>query len=1028
MTQSLEQLDEKIKNISNLNQKLLKFDNSSQIIKAYIDVFDQLFNDGLAENPIQDQIDQLAKNNDPQVHVYHHKYLERIVQLKQLIDSLPDNFPTKNRLLNRILDNCPAEWIDKIKNKEFANEKEEFVAFRQRKDAFDWSNTVEVRTWGTAEEIGNGLKNIIRQKLRGDDVGHASLTMRIPVNDVNAKLIDSYCLNTDGTTKIPYKIKQYGEIAVYEIYWSFWPGKLNTLNEDIRTERAGFAFKTQSNILDSLPPELKERYVLEIQRADIFSNNKTINLSPVALKNINKTEQDPVRNHFIALKMNKYKLIEEYDSISVILNNYLAEDTEFDPEAQWQDKSIQSKSNFLTLIDRFKNELPDKKLIHKILNQHNISREEALTLKQDVDQLLLQKQDQMDNLKTLIKIEAQKIYPASSIIKAYKEEIKNEINELNENRETIKQNFIACSEELYIFFFNGGSVLPDELASQINDLFELLPEGDEKDEIGTLLSIEFLTQEDIGLLLEKLDTGKMTVENQINELVKNKKNELVNIQKDPKTNALQFLERKKLEAEEKITLKKNTLNEFMNTDEFNLLSGKSKKNVRSQAEEEIKRAQNEVDTLSESITAIQLSSNTSESSVMNKHVIRGLPTKNSILKYFNIEGMLKQASELVSKTSAFNLVSENCSTTSMQILNAGAPPELKHMFQRSDSITGDTATNAILSNPQAVYSASHLVSQAQQGNLKAVETIKAAVITKPNSQYNRLMNKLIVCGYDKKSLGEEILKNILNFLTIIPQLVKDILTTENKTNQNPQEITVDLYFNTLNETMKSLNSKLIHTNNPVLAIDAMKEQLQSNPHAIPYFDKDTLKSVRSYILDLQAKDNITELEKNRIDEYQKIIKERDERISCVENAIGTGLDAKTQLDARKDHSSILQWELTKSDKAEKMVSQLTEMYCQLRETEFGPNLLKSNFIKSLDKLPSNEDKLKQIVDHINEKPNTRTAKAWKACAFDSKIITELGLQPPKLPSDSNHYKVRLQEQKQEANTEANTIQHTSSYT
>lgn len=42
---------------------------------------------------------------------------------------------------------------------------------------------VTVRTWGTKASKGNGMLNFMDQQLFGGDVGHASINMKLPINE-----------------------------------------------------------------------------------------------------------------------------------------------------------------------------------------------------------------------------------------------------------------------------------------------------------------------------------------------------------------------------------------------------------------------------------------------------------------------------------------------------------------------------------------------------------------------------------------------------------------------------------------------------------------------------------------------------------------------------------------------------------------------------------------------------------------------------------------------------------------------------
>ena len=84
---------------------------------------------------------------------------------------------------------------------------------------------VEVLTWGTHHDGGNGLLKQAKTEMFGGNAGHAALRIIVPVNDENKELIEKHC------RKVPYATKRLptGE-EVFEIYISAWPGDLQRIN------------------------------------------------------------------------------------------------------------------------------------------------------------------------------------------------------------------------------------------------------------------------------------------------------------------------------------------------------------------------------------------------------------------------------------------------------------------------------------------------------------------------------------------------------------------------------------------------------------------------------------------------------------------------------------------------------------------------------------------------------------------------------------------------------------------------------
>ncbi|KGP62414.1 hypothetical protein EP47_01080 [Legionella norrlandica] len=1270
--QRFKDIDQRISSLEKLSNRIESSEVAQQIIHEYIEVFDQLFSDGLGENPIQTQIDNLLNTQTQEslgeARELNFGYLRRISQIKTMVDTLPDNFPSKDRLLNRILDNCPSEWINKINNGTFTNSQKDFDAFRQRDEAYDWSNTVEIKTWGTKEEIGNGLKNVMRQKFRGDDVGHVSLTMRLPVNEENQKLIKQYCVNDDGSDRVPHTMKYIGGKPYYVVYWSFWPNHLHTLREDIISERKGFEFALSTDTFSTLPPEIKERYATVKQRKDFLGKSHLIDTAPVAVRNLNSKVESSARNEFLNLKMKKYRLEEEESAVGVLWLNYFTEGKEFHTESKWESKDIKS-TNFLVLIERFKDQLPNKELCHKILNEKKISKTEAENLFKDIQELYQQKTVALAQIKEEIKTEATKLYLPSAEIKELKAQKKECYKDLKEFTE-----YCDYYEENLELLLNEDN---PQMNDDMKEVCYWLSNKDNQDQLNEIISSEKLSTEQIHFILETLknkkNAGIVELKDKLNQI----KDQLEEISLNPKVKTLEILEKRKLDYEQKLQYLEKKLqdartglespdpkaakeiesleeqkNKYIqdqqqyadyydyyidilnhistqdnpqmnddikslcgslsnedNKDQFDgimsskelsseqirfitetlvneekdymqniqaqinqieqqleaisrnswegLVSRKQKygqklQTIEKELQDEISTIQNQensyieelgpyvvycdsyigkmndllaqdnpqmndeikslcewlsnannkeqfdeimsseelaseqirfileslesvkqdqinqtqekwdaiprdslealenskqkyeqklqdiekalqviyqplendikqtkevIHSLSESITSLKLESNVSTSNLVSKNIIRGLPTKNKILKDFNMEEMLKKASAIAPETTAFNLYLKNCSTTSMELLHAGAPARYKHMFTPIEQSDDDRISNTVLHNPQAVYSAGKLVSAAQNADPEAVQSITKRKFALLNTGYNLLMNKLISASYNKESLLKELKANILNLILVIPQIIKDLFIKENKLDERQQEKTVEHYFNQLNEAVKSQGYGMIHNKNPILAIDAMKEKLQEEPHALPFFDMDTLQSVRAYILNLEANDP-----KNpHISDYRQIISERDARVSCVENALARGLNPNDQLITRKDNSSELRWVLNRPEQIEKIISQFKNAYIKLKTQGFGVQVQTSNFLKSLERLDSNELKLQAILEHIKDKPNSGSAKAWKEASIDACNLEELGFHLPKITQvcHASHYRDRLQNFKQEQNQQNN---------
>ena len=117
-----------------------------------------------------------------------------------------------------------------------------------------------VYTWGTefgASDYGHGLK----AKIRGENVGHASIALQFALNERGKQLIEKYC----APNNIPYDLKRLptGE-EYYEVYFSYWPGinkytlGQNLQNDQIK-ERKGVHFNWRNEFLSDTELEIDKR-------------------------------------------------------------------------------------------------------------------------------------------------------------------------------------------------------------------------------------------------------------------------------------------------------------------------------------------------------------------------------------------------------------------------------------------------------------------------------------------------------------------------------------------------------------------------------------------------------------------------------------------------------------------------------------------------------------------------------------------------------------------------------------------------
>ena len=165
---------------------------------------------------------------------------------------------------------------------------------------------VEVSTWGTHTDAGNGMVHYLGTDFFGGNVGHASITMKVPATPEYKALLEKYCDGDDiERPEIPYRLvtnevklaqrneddsfsasktNAYTE-SYYEVYWSWWPGAdmdekesfslVDSVTIDRVSERDGVHFPVSA--------EIAEHFNLEhrVQRGTM--GGRVVTLAPQAI-------------------------------------------------------------------------------------------------------------------------------------------------------------------------------------------------------------------------------------------------------------------------------------------------------------------------------------------------------------------------------------------------------------------------------------------------------------------------------------------------------------------------------------------------------------------------------------------------------------------------------------------------------------------------------------------------------------------------------------------------------------------------
>ena len=1186
--------------------------HQNELASKFINIFDFLFKD--SENP-----DNLFKQIQESGNKEHTQtYLEKISQLKKIIDKLPEDSKYKKLLLNKLNDNCNLYWINKYNRQKYKlDDAHKFIRQTLNEDII---NTVIVKTWGTQSELSSGLKNVVQQKLRGDDVGHVSLLMRVKADEEGLRLVKKYCLGEGGLKRIPYEIKNYGNQAVYEIYWSYWPNRLNTIKKDIELER-NFQFKLNDQIIQEMPEELRSLILLERYR-----QNKKIVLAPAATDNLYAIESDIDRRNYLTLKKRKYELNEELDALQVLISNYL--NTE-------GGKKKKPSDNFFVLLERFKYQfsINAQQIIHQVITKRNTTSEQSELILNAANELITKKRELSQLIKVQIEASANKIQFAHKEIKELKGEAKshqivlqqydkkikklteiasalsigitayqgcnrvrlspivldiiNKYSEripkltninidyqdqtisfeeaqmaagvfaknlagINTKRVTVVQKIANCMDSLHKLTLDRRVVITnqivhkemllDEMRSEIAKidryqakLTEFIVAATETHEItfngynqtenkrNTITAeyssqeeamriykrIEFyckkllqrkeIVQEDIKIItksddytpdekeeithkkshaLEKIQSELIDAQHHLNDLQK-----YINAMKMEPLNLAEFDDTKKCGETDKIysnVSEAQSLRSELSARKIQLLIGKAlldgeiktalinyndpalniednllniQTKMRStegslliinqfisdvaqplsrRTEHEITFIEIDPATLEERNITQKYLTNEEALSIkerlesyhhylnstrknliaeknifkrlestytaehfVEKSIYRGFPRQDVVLKKFDIESMLAVARNLAETVDRFDLITENCSTTCMKILNAGAPSDVKPLFIWSHAEDGSKIpTNAFITNPQQVYTSARVADDFDRNIPTARQYIEQQQqpLVKKDKDYIFLLNTLAM--EDTTELVEKtrstlfIIRLLFKFFYFIAQVWRDYHPPSDL--QPPRN--TGRYFEKIVGEVKNKQTKsydLIRAKNTSTALVLMQNMLQYNKHAIPFFDKKTLGIIEVDIIFLQSKKDITPDEKDTVENYFEIIKERNARIDCVKEAIASGKKPQNELDKR---AIDFHPKVTKEAFAEQIVTQFIQNYNDFRNKGGKLKLFMTNFVSHIPNEKLFEDQLKFIHQYVKTHPKSRSAMSWKQIVITQEMLDKLGME------------------------------------
>ncbi|MCX7117490.1 MAG: hypothetical protein NTW94_06255 [Legionellales bacterium] len=976
IAQKLDQLQEKV--LSLTGEHLI--DEVVFVTDDYASLFADLFG-GVGQDSYIDTFNHTTPREAFQF------YLQTLHAIQQTIQRLPFPGNIKETLLAKISDNINLNFLKKFEEKTLIESDYSVILEQSRSDVF--VNVAQVKTWGTTDEISSGLRSIVQHHATGESIGHTAVVMRIAGDPKGAALIKKYCLHDDGTIKIPFEIKQHGPHFMYEVYWSFWPpGGLKTIEEDLADLR-NTEENDPLNIFKAMPMELKTRYLTQrytkvsqipeflvpnaLKKPTIFSTRipktRIMAVPPVATLDLETLEPDEFRRQFLNTKLEQYQLRDELHSLNVLKENYFSEGKPFDPNRPESMQSIDAKSNFLLLLHRFRKGFTDESMVARILLTHQITPIQSTVLLNDINRLIESRQAAIEHID-------QDIEKSSNLMLEHKPEfflIKHQIHEL-QNKLLISKNSVKMAETL------------DTLIHQ------KLPLSLSPEQIRTFTLFSGAFDSSLASpLIQKVVNSKTITPVDAETFKDLLRDYLPKIKAGMTKNKRLLFERMK---------DFTTLNDTQKVDRLAFVSYGLAHNAGklvqyasggidiTKGHAALLKKQAELLALQ---VRLKINLNTTSDDFLQRNIHLG-SSNDVTLRGFDLEKMLQKASELLSGGHAFHLGRENCSTSTMKLLNAGAPDELKTVFEWDERREGEIIpSNALLTNPQSVFSAARLAELSARGHAKAQEFIRTKKTAQPERDYNRVLNEIVKeVTTETRVVSPSTFKMGVFFFKCLPYLFKLYRDIFQSAIQFNKRVAHEQVPTKIASEIKALNGgayQLIDSPSPSLAIHRMLSMLCEDKSKIPFFETDTLARVETYILSIKAKSPKTIADKAALANHQRIESVRNDRIQAVELAMISRKATREILEQKERPSVPLIWTMSDAEKAHAFVQHVLITY-QLLRNQDPLSFLRKNFAGTLDKNASHQDKLQKIHEQITHYPNGRTAKAVETCLDKDPVLRE----------------------------------------
>lgn len=549
------------------------------------------------------------------------------------------------------------------------------------------NGSVEVFTWATHADFGNGAAQYLHANLYGGTSGHAAMQITFPANEEGQQLIDDYCQGKAGSVTLPHeKVTIPGhngapDQEAFVVYFSWWDDSNNSNNSFILTENLNDDQQTMRTTVGTSPYNADFAAVLPPQE-----------------ERVRKGYLGEERRYLAPLQISAPTITTENPQLKSDLNNL----KELDHKAVLLENNIKALNLINQKLPQDADQVAVSDSLNRLITNHVDNWREVLGLNENATLPSTLNQQQIDDLRQGV----------SDALVAANDELKKVNTEFNDVRADI---IASQMESLYDEVDNlekAYNALPDADARK-----QMMDNKENYSEYAFAIFEKMQMQKKITADLDPL----LALNNKqlLGILTTGTTDELLKLEKELRSRDNTIAEEKQMAADlniplpsgadkyiaetealrSRVTEEKAHIQQIQDTFRKCLpvthLSTENKDmtiDIVKQVKQEAANRKAEANDVQAIAANINIPSNPFLARDQERLVTRGLPPSHAITlpvadpnnpskPGLNVKSMLAKMRELVDDGKPYHDMTKNCSTTTSAILEAGASPQLKSYFQ-----------------------------------------------------------------------------------------------------------------------------------------------------------------------------------------------------------------------------------------------------------------------------------------------------------------------------------------------------------